>query len=496
MKILVTTTTGLILFIITFFQSDFIKVQPNPIPEKNDAIILEGDISQSMLKTFNGCGVGNFLIPSIGDSTLGVSPRLGSLSDNWNIDYHVLDIIPGTEIKGVAFRREDWLDNTSIIAVGGPTSPYVVISDAGMFSYSVPGDFNPWSTNLNMLNTQLIPGIIKMAKQVTQNMSNPIVLYVKDSLDNYSLNYFSYPELEEEFKIPFHFEPEIFEVTEDGLFITGLDTTENIMLYHFSTDQDTLFGTYTLNDSLKNAQEILSFGDSLYILSSPGDSIIMLSKLNLMTSVLSQTVMYSKSGVRATYNEFKNDKFFTYQPKIDDQNAELNKQILILNPLNNQVDTLMVNLQLDYFKHPEEVSQSFGYFESQWFGAKWEENNLDTIYIYQYSDVLKVTTKAFPQFINITYGCWTSVNESELEKIKFEYFPNPASSKVTINLTGLKKGKKYKLDILDSSGKLQYTTSLLAYQKIELPLQKFAKGLYFLNLDTGKNVISKKLIIQ
>ena len=86
--------------------------------------------------------------------------------------------------------------------------------------------------------------------------------------------------------------------------------------------------------------------------------------------------------------------------------------------------------------------------------------------------------------------------KNEFEKIKFEFYPNPASSKITINLTGLKKGRKYKLDIIDNSGRVHHTSYLEAYQKIQLPLEKLAKGIYFMKLDTGKNLITKKVILQ
>jgi len=91
---------------------------------------------------------------------------------------------------------------------------------------------------------------------------------------------------------------------------------------------------------------------------------------------------------------------------------------------------------------------------------------------------------------------WVGIDEPESEKIKFEYYPNPASSNVTIHLSGLHKGRQYQLDISDNSGKIIYTTHLQAYENIELPLEQFAKGVYFFSLNTGEHVIGKKLIIQ
>jgi type IX secretion system substrate protein len=458
----------------------------------NDAIIIKGEISQAILKSSNGCGIGNFLIPSVGDSSLGIPPTLGTLSNNWPEYFKILDTIPGTLIRGLAFKREAWQENTSVITTGIQT-PYVIITNSGMYPYSISNDFSPYSGELIQLGALPIPNIIKVAKQITTDVNDPIVLIVMDSVNNFNLKFYSYPGLQEQFSIPFHFEPEIFEVAEDALFITGLDTSGNYMLYHFSSIQDTLYGTYTLNELAANAQEIITAGDSLFILSSPGDSITMLSTLNLIDSSLYQTTVYLESGARATYNEYENNKFFTFQPLSDTSNAILDKQILILNPVSNQLDTFMVNLELDYFKNPEPSFSGFGFYEFFWVGAKWQNGIADTVYINGYE---KIKTEGFPQFINATYGCWASTNENELEKIKFECFPNPASTNITINLSGLKKGREYKLDISDSAGRSCFTTYLQAYQKTQLPLQNFPKGIYFINLDTGKNLITKKLIIQ
>ena len=73
--------------------------------ETAPAIVIKGEISQAILKTANGCGIGNFLIPAIGDPSLGIPPILYSLSPGEATGLNALDTIPGTEIKGLAFQR-------------------------------------------------------------------------------------------------------------------------------------------------------------------------------------------------------------------------------------------------------------------------------------------------------------------------------------------------------------------------------------------------------
>ena len=465
-----------------------------PTPVKT--ISISGKFKSVILKTSNGCGIGNFLIPSTGDSGLNSPPMLGIITYNFpNYDYTVLDTVPGKQIKGVAFTRSWWPANTSIISASLPVEPYVVVSDTGLFSYRFDGDLSPYQGDIYELDSIFIPGILKMATQITTDTTNPIILLVEDTITNYRIKVISYPGLLDQFSFPFYFEPEIFEITENALFITGWDTTGTYTLYHFSATQDTLFATYTLNDSASNAKEFLKSGDTLFVLSSPGDSITVLTNLYVSSGTFSQNIIYPQSGARATYNEYKNNKNFTFQPI----NPPLEEQILVFDPATGMfTDTLMINKCLDWFKHPDPAYSGFGYFSMEWIGARWENGINDSVFISETfgSNLINIEAGDFPKYINATFGCWVGIQENELEEINFEVHPNPASSETVISLTGLKKGRKYTFSISDMTGRVLYTTNLEAYQEIELPIQILTEGLYLLNLYTGRNNITRKLIIE
>jgi hypothetical protein len=497
-----TATLGLSMLLISFYGlSDKHRKdakRPASVVESDSEtpISLDSRINKVVLKTANGCGIGNFIIPSTGDTSQGIPPMLGSITQNWpSYTYNVLDTVPGTQIKGVAFTRTWWPTNTSIISASSAAEPYVVVSDIGMFTYWFDETFSPYEGSLHKLDSVLIPGVLKMAKQITTNTTNPIVLLVEDTVSTYRIRVYSYPTLLEQFNFAFHFQPEVFEITENDLFITGWDTNSTYMLYHFSALQDTLYATYPLNDSASNAQEFLKIGDSLFILSSPGDSITVLTTLNTTDSTLSQSVVYPQSGARATYNEYQNNKHFTFQPT----DSVLDKQILVLDPSTGQfIDTIMINMSLDWFKNPDPAYGGLGYFSMGWMGAQWETGINDSMFISDAyaSSLMRIEAGAFPKYINATYGCWIGVHENELEEIKFEVYPNPASSEAVISLTGLKKGRQYTLTISDISGRVYYTTFLEAYQEINIPVDALSDGIYLLNLNTGRNIITKKLVIQ
>ena len=441
MKIFLSLTVGIILFT-TFFIS-------NPKEtDSNKAIVIKGEITNATLKTSNGCGIGNFLIPVSGDSLQGTGVVLGALIDNSSTssEFVSLNQIPGTEVKGVSFFRTSFSQNSLI----EPGQPYVVITDLGMYAYDFSDDFSFMNFDISKTDSIPISGILKMANHLSTEFDNPIVLFTQDSLGEDSIRFYSYPFLEEAFSTPFYFEPEIFEATEDGLFITGLDTTGNYMLFHFSTTQNTLLGKYLLDNDLANGQEILVFDDSIKILSSPGDSLTLLSTLNLVDSTLTKSIIYSHSGARATHNDYMNNKAFTFQLVDDIPNEILDKQILLLDPLTDELDTLILDQGFDYFKYPVEQDQGFGFYPLGWIGFKDYVGMNDTLFLQRYTSVNKAEVPGFTQYVNATFGCWVSVHENELKDIKFEYYPNPASNQVKIHLSGLTKGKQYNLKIINN----------------------------------------------
>lgn len=479
----------------TFFINGGNGPEKSAEPERDQPIIISGDFESSVLKTANGCGTGNYLIPCTGDDGNGYAPILGSIGNGNPYGFTFQDSIPGSEILGVAFTRAGWPENTSLIGIGGSTYPYVVVSDVGMFAYEIPGNFEPWSPPVARINTVNIPNVRRMAKEITKTANDPLALLTRESGGQFRVRIYDYPGLTEQFNFPSPVYPEIFEVSGNDLFITGVDTPGNHYLYHYSVVQDTFYQSYSLGPVQENPREIIVLGDSVFLLSTPGDTMTTVSMVSLSTGNISQVFGLPTSGARATHNEYREFRAFTFQPLADTSAAMLDQQILVFNPENNQLDTLLINLELDYFKQPEEAFRSFGYFDIIWIGARWEVGN-DSVFIQQDWDQVKIQTSAKPDFINATYGCWVKIDENELTDIHFEFYPNPASEQVTIHLTGLHKGINYQLDILDTRGKVVHSTAFSAYEKVTLPLQDLPKGLYFLNLDTGKNVISKKLVLQ
>jgi hypothetical protein len=463
--------------------------------ESGHAIVVPGGNEQVFLKTFNGCGIGNFLIPSAGDVTQGLPPMLGALSGRWpSYEYRVLDTIPGTHIKGVAFQR--YPISTSILM---SWKPYIVVSDAGTFSY-LPGTRLSVTSqdSLERYQAVFLPGIVKLAKHVTADISDPVVLLLDNPAGGYIVRTYSYPDLTERFSIDFHVMPEIFEVSGNTIFATGRGADGRYTLYRFSAAQDSLIAAYTLDDAASNAREFLEIGASLFLLSTPGDSIVVLTTIHTADGTRSQHIVHSGAGARATHNEYQNTRCFTFQPLSDTTASDLDKQILILDPLTGSLDTLYIHRRLDYFKYAPPVNRGHGAFDMRWVAATWNDGLSDSVFIsnWNHSEIAHVQTGATPRYIDATLVCSFMVDEVKPDRISFDVFPNPASSAVAVYLTGLETGVAYTFHIADSAGRLHYTSAVRAYQTLQLPVHTLSRGMYYLILETGNGVITQKMIVQ
>ena len=86
--------------------------------------------------------------------------------------------------------------------------------------------------------------------------------------------------------------------------------------------------------------------------------------------------------------------------------------------------------------------------------------------------------------------------ENKLVKL-FNIYPNPAKDIAVINFN-LNEVCDVEIEITDLSGKVVYTNSLnnaTGFQNINLNVENMNSGLYFVNLKTNGESISKKLTI-
>ncbi|MEO5572844.1 MAG: YCF48-related protein [Bacteroidia bacterium] len=95
--------------------------------------------------------------------------------------------------------------------------------------------------------------------------------------------------------------------------------------------------------------------------------------------------------------------------------------------------------------------------------------------------------------IKTTNGGITSTNELHTQN-DFVVYPNPASELLVIK-NPILNGEKCEIEIFDVMGKKIYSTAL-ATSKLTLQTSGFVSGMYFLKINSTKNILTEKIIIQ
>lgn len=101
-----------------------------------------------------------------------------------------------------------------------------------------------------------------------------------------------------------------------------------------------------------------------------------------------------------------------------------------------------------------------------------------------------------PSFITIKYSQWSTGLLEKSKQINWSIYPNPTSLNATLEFDN-PSGKKCKLTLYDSYGKIIRTTSDITTNKIEVEKQDLQSGLYFFQLELDLQIIAKgKLIFK
>ncbi|ESU28455.1 leucyl aminopeptidase [Flavobacterium limnosediminis JC2902] len=116
--------------------------------------------------------------------------------------------------------------------------------------------------------------------------------------------------------------------------------------------------------------------------------------------------------------------------------------------------------------------------------------NMDPVYNF---NVAKAATGAMLHFARAST---TLASETFNTDFQISFFPNPTKGKLNINLGTLKENN-YTFSLIDIQGKEVYKDSISNAKQIEtIDVSSFSKGVYMGVLETEKNRITKKIVIE
>ena len=145
------------------------------------------------------------------------------------------------------------------------------------------------------------------------------------------------------------------------------------------------------------------------------------------------------------------------------------------------------------------ILDTFSFMDSIWNGTTWEF--IDTVFIWEYTEsitglqsLIAERNASIQTELSADYGisCMSAIHEPKYieDKLRFEAWPNPASSFVN-----LKVPTHGTLSLYDANGRIHKRTTLEKSQ-IKIPLQGLRPGIYWIEFATEAESSVKKIVVQ
>ena len=106
-----------------------------------------------------------------------------------------------------------------------------------------------------------------------------------------------------------------------------------------------------------------------------------------------------------------------------------------------------------------------------------------------------INTRLKVDYINVTHN--TGIQIQNLSSNELNFFPNPASGTLYIQLKGSQIGEKCLVEVLNTTGQEVLSQEIINAQSIEsLNLMNFASGLYFIKIRTDNQTYTGKVFLK
>ncbi|MDR2011273.1 MAG: PKD domain-containing protein [Bacteroidales bacterium] len=125
-------------------------------------------------------------------------------------------------------------------------------------------------------------------------------------------------------------------------------------------------------------------------------------------------------------------------------------------------------------------------------------NGTNTLYVMGNDSIWKTSTVEFGYSTSSTIAprsCLVESGSFEIDN-NIEIYPNPATEKIFINTGDLAHGKNVLIQLIDMTGRVISTEKMQVNgQNIEINVNQYPEGLYFINMIVGQHKVSEKILI-
>ena len=469
---------------ILFFA--FLLIGFNTFADESSTILVQSEDENITFAAKNGDGVAGILYICRGNPDEEAPPKICLIKGDPSVT--LCRNIPGTKVLDVIFDHSYYFwDRDRKIGI---------LSDSAFYIYT-QHQSNP---------TIQIRDSIKMdqLEMAAGNslMEDYILVQKIDDQNQRQLHHFKYDNSDHIQTINTDIVPEVHGIQNTQYFMAGINDEEEYYLTGYNLKNGSENFRIALGPLSYNLQEMLIRENNIYLLSTPGDSIITFTNVNKDDQSLQTEILYEHSGSRYTSSFPKHTGLYrqsiTNFHFLPDSTPDTNDLIMSYNLPSGETDTFSFNKPINSYAP---VPFAGGYYNFPFFhvGGEWVENEQDSLHLSEWeSEIVSIPVCARPDFAFPDYRHDFSSIDEEAEKAFLKVFPNPVTNdELNIEIHGLDKTKNYQLQIFNNDGGKIFQQDVRVNDNIELPFADMKTGIYHLvfQFQDGSS-LTRKVIKQ
>jgi hypothetical protein len=439
------------------------------------------------------CGLEQVFVVSKGDTLNNIPPTLGTLFENYNFKYEIADTIPGKYAIGV-------ITDQSTDPFSSSSTGFGIATDKGVYFYYAMHWPDSGLYEFYKSDSLIIDGIKNVASNYHWNDGYKMILaFEGDTIGFYTYKIYDVQTLDFLYERTIPISPVLMHKIHQRFFISGIQPDNNHAIAELDIKNDSLLYLIPIGPEAENPKEIsYDQNGNVYVLSSPGESKTVVTKINTSTGNFHEKIILNNTGIIASHTipNWTDGGDFVFQILFDSTNTGKEKNVLRYDKINEKFTyTKSFGEVIDVY-HMDIAMGAYGGQEND-MGIKWNGGTSDTIYYRDYywtNSTFKAETQGYPFKFIPDVRCYGSVKEKNLEEI-ISVYPNPFTNEIQLKWESQEMPQSIHTELYSSTGKLVYQQQFNGLSSTII-LNGISEGIYLLKVTTKGKVITKRVVKQ
>jgi len=459
----------------------------------SDAVVLtpEGEMGVNFFVQ-NGCSNYYAIYGNSGDTADGKPPTVGIRCMYSGEPYYSMDTLWGNQsIQAVLSKSEE---------IGGTTedtSLFYVATDNNLYRYemSLLWYGSCANTFFQKVDSVSEEKVVKMA--IRDNWFSPELLTIMNPSDTSAFNFRSRNsyDLSLLYGLKLDMIPIDIYHSYNGTFVIGSQGDSVARLMKIDLDSQSVVLDIMMGPMTRNPISMSMMGNTISLLSFPGDSISVITTFSLTDSV-EQSAIFNLDSNCSSYTWSAGGAPLYCQFASDPTGNNLHRKITQVDPAVLSVSNVYsINLKLNSMHIPR-----FGGFSSSEFYLI-VNDSLDYSTSYVFDTWGEVLVDSAPiayntRFVNHQITCAFALEENLNKYVKFRAYPNPTTDHVKLVVSGVPCNGEYEVSILDLNGSVKHSEMVKSKTSTAFDFKDYSPGIYFIQMNIKGELFSQKVIKQ